>query len=73
MRAVAEIMQILASEPLPRARDILNADCIDGLIRAATKLRNAQRNYMADRGNPELGKLVGQFAAELDQALELFK
>jgi hypothetical protein len=36
---------------------------------AARNLRAAQRAYLADRGNEELGKAVGTAAAELDRVL----
>lgn len=36
---------------------------------ASLALRDAQRAYMADRGNEELGKAVGAAAAELDRVL----
>lgn len=36
---------------------------------AAIELRIAQKNYMADRGNEELGKAVGRSAELLDQAI----
>lgn len=39
------------------------------VVGAARALRTAQRAYMADRGNEELGKAVGTTAAELDRVL----
>lgn len=36
----------------------------------AKALRAAQKVYMENRGNEELGKLVGTAAAELDVAME---
>ena len=36
---------------------------------AARKLRAAQKNYMANRGNQEAGKAVAVAAKELDQVL----
>ena len=36
---------------------------------AAGRLRKAQRRYMADRGNDELGRAVGDRAKELDAVL----
>jgi hypothetical protein len=39
------------------------------VVNAARALRAAQRAYMADRGNEELGKAVGAAAAELDRVL----
>ena len=43
------------------------------LLRAAKKLRQAQRNYMADRGNQELGKAVALAATKLDEAIEAYE
>jgi hypothetical protein len=42
---------------------------IGWIIAAARGLRAAQRDYLADRGNEELGQRVGKWAAELDTAL----
>lgn len=39
------------------------------VVSRAEALRAAQRLYMADRGNEELGKAVGKAAAEVDEAL----
>lgn len=44
----------------------------EALLQAAKNLRSAQRAYMADRGNEELGRLVGDRARELDAIIELF-
>jgi len=41
----------------------------DELLQAAIRMREAQRAYMADRGNEELGRMVGQRAVELDKAI----
>lgn len=40
------------------------------LLHAAIALREAQKAYMADRGNEELGKRVGVAAKNLDYAIE---
>lgn len=40
------------------------------LLEAAKNLRAAQRAYMADRGNNELGRRVAEAAAALDLAIE---
>ena len=42
---------------------------LERLRKAANALRDAQIAYMADRGNDELGKVVGQRAQELDEVL----
>lgn len=39
------------------------------LYKAAKELREAQKAYMADRGNEALGKIVGEKAIALDAAL----
>ena len=39
---------------------------VERLLVSAKNLRAAQRDYMADRGNEELGRRVGQRAQELD-------
>lgn len=39
------------------------------LVEAVTKLRQAQKAYMADRGNEDLGKAVGIAAKEVDAIL----
>jgi hypothetical protein len=39
------------------------------VVEAATNLREAQKAYMADRGNNELGSRVGKCSAYLDRAL----
>jgi len=39
------------------------------LLAAAVALRDAQRAYMADRGNESLGRAVGEAAATLDVAI----
>ena len=41
----------------------------EGLREAAQALRTAQRNYIADRGNDALGKIVAEKAAALDTLL----
>lgn len=43
---------------------------IEALREAGNNLRNAQKAYMADRGNNELGKKVGEMAQALDDVLE---
>lgn len=40
------------------------------LLLAAKRLRDAQRAYMADRGNNELGLAVAVAAQDLDEAIE---
>ena len=40
------------------------------LLAAAISLREAQKAYMADRGNEKLGRAVGARAKELDDAIE---
>jgi hypothetical protein len=40
------------------------------VVEAATNLREAQKAYMADRGNNELGAAVGKCSAYLDRALK---
>lgn len=42
---------------------------VGSLLNAARNLRAAQRAYMADRGNHELGRVVAQRAQELDEVL----
>ena len=42
---------------------------VSNLEAAARKLRAAQKNYMANRGNQEAGKAVAVAAKELDQVL----
>ena len=42
---------------------------VDALVAGAQCLRDAQRAYMADRGNNDLGRLVGIRAEELDAVL----
>lgn len=42
----------------------------NNLIVAITDLRQAQRDYMANRGNDARGKLVGQAAERVDAALD---
>ncbi len=42
----------------------------DELLKIAKELRTAQKNYMDDRGNDGLGKIVGEKAAQLDEAIE---
>ena len=42
---------------------------VTNLEAAARKLRAAQKNYMANRGNQEAGKAVAVAAKELDQVL----
>lgn len=41
------------------------------LLKAAKELREAQKNYLNDRGNDILGKIVGLKAKKLDEAIEL--
>lgn len=41
--------------------------------RRAEDLRTAQKAYMADRGNNELGKAVGEASTKLDEALSEIK
>lgn len=41
----------------------------DDLFNSLTRLREAQKAYMADRGNNELGKAVGKAAAFADNVL----
>lgn len=38
--------------------------------RRAENLREAQKAYMTDRGNEQLGKAVGEAASRLDEALK---
>ena len=45
----------------------------NALEAAAEELRVAQRAYMADRGNNELGKRVAETAGNLDKALASFR
>ena len=45
----------------------------DALVEAASQLRQAQRDYMADRGNDAKGKIVGQKAKALDATLAQLK
>lgn len=45
---------------------------VDALVAAAQCLRDAQRAYMANRGNNDLGRQVGIRAEELDAALAAF-
>lgn len=40
------------------------------IVQAATKLREAQKAYMADRGNDKLGKKVAEAAEKLDLVLK---
>ena len=40
------------------------------LLDASKQLRKAQKRYMADRGNEELGKAVGIKASELDDVIK---
>ena len=42
----------------------------DELLEAAKELREAQKNYMADRGNDALGKIVGEKAEILDSVIK---
>jgi hypothetical protein len=44
----------------------------DLLAQSATELRNAQREYMADRGNDAKGRAVAQAAAFVDLTLARF-
>jgi len=60
--------QVLATENLEAIIDSLNFR-IANLESAARKLRTAQKNYMANRGNQEAGKAVAVAAKELDQVL----
>ena len=57
---------IALPEALANARLIAAAP---ELVEACRKLRNAQRAYMADRGNEALGRAVGEAAAEMDALL----
>ena len=41
------------------------------LYSAVVELREAQKAYMADRGNDQLGAVVGKAAANVDSALRL--
>lgn len=45
----------------------------DDAISAAEELRAAQRAYMADRGNEELGKKVGAAAELLDSHIGKYR
>lgn len=45
----------------------------NALVEAASQLRQAQRDYMADRGNDAKGKIVGQKAKALDATLAQLK
>jgi hypothetical protein len=42
---------------------------IEALRKAGNNLRDAQKAYMENRGNQELGKKVGEMAAKLDEVL----
>jgi hypothetical protein len=42
----------------------------DVLFNVLVELRTAQKNYMKDRGNQELGKLVGKASAKADNVLQ---
>lgn len=44
-------------------------NCYITVVRQARRLREAQKAYMADRGNDALGKAVGEAAKELDLGL----
>lgn len=44
-------------------------DRLGNVVEKSKLLREAQRRYIADRGNDELGKAVGAAAIELDIAL----
>jgi hypothetical protein len=44
--------------------------CVEALLAAAKNLRAAQRAYMSDRGNEQLGRAVGDRARELDELIE---
>lgn len=46
------------------------ATTVNNLLSAAKALRQAQRDYMADRGNETLGRIVGIRAEELDVEIE---
>ena len=50
-------------------KDGFNAAAAE-LLQAAINLRNAQRDYMNNRGNEELGRVVGVRARELDDVIE---
>lgn len=52
----------LVIDPAPR----------DRLVQATRQLREAQKAYMADRGNELLGKAVGAAAVQVDQILDSF-
>lgn len=43
---------------------------LDKILKASKELREAQKNYMKDRGNDELGKIVGEKAKELDKVIK---
>jgi uncharacterized protein (DUF2384 family) len=43
------------------------------LCEAAEALRSAQRRYMADRGNDDLGRRVARAAKDLDKAIQDFR
>lgn len=47
----------------------MNVDFLE-LLRAAKNLREAQKAYMADRGNDELGRMVAQRAKQLDEVIK---
>lgn len=49
---------------------LCDEDPKDEVIYCARLLREAQKAYMADRGNEELGKRVGVSAEALDEALD---
>lgn len=55
------------SNPLVELEQLKNKFKV--LEQAARKLRQAQRSYMANRGNQELGKQVALMAKELDVVL----
>lgn len=48
----------------------MNSESLESLLTAAKALRAAQRAYMAERGNEQLGRTVAEAATELDRAIE---
>lgn len=47
----------------------VDIDYDDDLLKAARELRQAQKDYMADRDNESLGKIVGEKTKMLDKAI----
>jgi hypothetical protein len=56
----------------PISEPIGGRDNAERLRTAAGDLRSAQRAYMADRGNDELGRQVGVCAMKLDDEIEQY-